>query len=790
MVFVDCPPGRDLDVLRSAPGSLFRQAETVLLRFGAPMDSPARGGTTRPTSENLQQLARQLEALHLNVFFGIVHQPVGAELWIEGDVPDPSELLARARSVELEALLRWGDGVWTPSNYHYQLPSGEHAAGFVRVADAIQRPRDAEVLASWLYGDLVDRLGIVADTGTLSGIIQAVVAALRSRGWRPGAINVLDGYPSTAFDVAEAVRESDRGAGILGLLSVNSSGRVRDHMVAALAAQPPTGRRTLDVLVNKARLEQHDVTASSGVPVRTWHPRPGDDPLVAFQAAGPGRCELCTRAATATIVPVSPTSFDGQLQAAVTRITPTVSDGHGNRELWELCNNRAIAFDAPPAPPMQRHRPRGEMAIVIDHELLVRTPAFRDAAYRAFDKRRKEERLRCGPANIILVPEHELAYEGMEAFLDQMKPLLGADAKTVRFPGHGVWDSALQKTVREAQDSIAILTLGMVTGGILQSVLSAVQDARQPGAYELTAWVVHARPEERRSWQTLRNSYAGRLLCAWHSYLPNRSPFEEERSVLEGMSEAQIANLSSDASGFLRTRRGKPGHFADQEEGMLWGTTPDTALTPNSIFGQGLGGPAVLVAVGAAMERARNEARDAAVPARRVFELGAIVRSYYDPMILASVLRWLSPHEAWWGWDTVDEPKIVAAMLERATVEQQAILIPELLLAAAQGKLNQGGTTQVVAGATALLEQHALTPPQRAAVELGTALVGDAGTTDEQQARATGAADWIAESGTAEELLGGVSTLLRDIQQGRLPMKLIARLEDRVVELLSPERDA
>lgn len=787
MVFVDCPPGRDLDVLRSAPGSLFRQAETVLLRFGAPMDSPARGETTRPTSEHVQELARQLDSLRLSVFSGILHQPVGAEAWIEGDVADPVELLARARSVELEALLRWGKGVWAPSNYHYQLPSGEHAAGFVRVADAIQRPRDAEVLASWLHAELVDGVGIVADTGTLSGIIQAVVAALRSRGWRPGAINVLDGYPSTAFDVAEAVRESDRGAGILGLLSVNSSGRVRDRTVAALADQPATGRRTLDVLVNKARLEHHEIAASSGVLVRTWHPRPGDDPLVTFQPAGPGRCELCTRAATATLVPVSPRSFDGQLQAAVTRITPAVSDGHGNRDLWELCNNGAIAFDAPPAPPMQPHRPRGDMAIVIDHARLVDEHSFRSAAHRSFDRHRKEERLRCRPANLILVPDHEFEYEGMDAFVSEMKELLGADAVTWAFPGHGDWDPALQDAVREAQDSIAILTLGMVTGGILQSALSAVQGARRPGPYELTAWVVHARPEDRRSWQTLRNSYAGRLLYAWHSYLPNRSPFDEERSVLEGMSEAQIGGLSSGARRLLQLRRGEPEHLSAEGEGVLWGTTPETELTPNSIFGQGLGGAAVLVAVGSAMERARNEARDAAVPARRVFELGAIVRSYYDPMILAAVLRWLSPHEAWWGWETADEPKIVGAMIERATVEQQALLIPELLLAAAQGKLNAAGTSLVVACAAALLEQPTLTPPQRAAVDLGLALVGDTGTADEQQARAAGAADWIAASDTVEALLTGVPTLLRDLQQGRLPMQLVARLEDRVLELLSAD---
>jgi hypothetical protein len=772
-------------MLRSAPGHLFRATETVLLRADAPMDSAGPGETGRPIGDRLAELTAQLEALGLRVHAGVLHQPVGAASWIEGIVPDEADLLARARSIELEALLQWGNGVWTPTTYHYQLPSGEHAGGFVRVADAIQRPRDAEVLASWLHAELADNIGIVADTGTLSALVQALVAALRGRGWRPGAVNVLDGYPNTSFDVAEAVRDADRGAGLIGLLSVNSSGRVRDRLISALAGQPGTGRRTLDVLVDKNRLERHERETSEGILVRTWHPRPGDDPLVAGEGASAERCERCARAATATLVPVNPRSFDGQLQAGVTRVTPSVSDARANQKLWELCNSGAIEYEADPVEPLLPHRPRGPMAIKVDHTLLLARPEFRDAAHRAFARRVKDDRLRYQQANLLLVPDHEYAYDGMDALIEELRPLLGVEAELRTFPGHGDWEDALKNAVREAPEAIAVLTLGTVTGGILQAALSAIQGARDPGAYELTAWVVHARPEDRRGWQTLRNSYAGRLVSAWHSYLPSHSPFADERAVLESLSQRQVDGLSEPARNFLRLRRGSVEHLAPGGQGLLWGTTTESELTPNSIFGQGLRGPAVLAAAGAAMERARHEARDAAVPARRVFEVSAIVRSYYDPMILAAVLRWLAPHEAWWGWEPRDEPEIVAAMLERATEEQRAILVPELLLAAAQGKLHTLGAGRVLAYAGRLRESDTLTDLQRGALEIGIALVGDPGTVDEQRNRADGASDRIAGCTTAANLLSEVPGLLRDLQQGRLSPDLVARLDDRVSELLA-----
>lgn len=796
IVFVDCPAEYELVGIRAAPWSIFRQAETMIVRADAPCASPSQDDRAS-ASFRFTELAGQIEALRMNVRFGLLHQPVGQPAWIETSdgVRDIPDILTRARSVELEALLNWGDGVWLPTTYHYQLPSGEHAPGFVRVADAVQEPRDAEVLASWMHADLTDGAGFVTDTGTLASVVQALVAAQRSQGWRPGPTKVLDGYPATAFDVVQAVSHAGRDGGVLALLSVNSSGRVRDRLINALAQLPPAGARSLDILIDKSRIEsaEADGGPSGAVRVRTWHPVPGERPLIAYGAESAERCDLCANQRTATIIPVSPRSFDGRLPSAIDRVTPLVSDAQSNRDLWEHCNGNAdsgdlggITFEGPPVDAMLPTRPRGLMAIVFDHGHLIAKEGYRHAAVSAFTRRLHDERRTPKPPDLLLVPEHENGYDGVQELLKAMAdgPFGGTPDQIRTFPREGAWPKELQQAVRSAPEAIGVFCLGTVSGGVLQTALSAIQDARDPGGYELTAWVVHARPEERRAWQTLRNSYGGLLFTAWHTYLPDRSPFAEERDVLGTLSRSQLDDLSDNAKAFWDGRRELHQSRTSQDEGIFWGTVPSDRLTPNSIFGQDLLGPAVLTAVGSAMERARKERRSAAAPARRVFEMQAIVRSYYDPMILAAVLRWLQPHEAWWGWQLQDERVTIQQMLGRATGRHQAILVPELLLAAAQGKLSSAGARPVRAAAHALRAEEQLTDAQRGALDLGLALLGDPGTGDDAAARSGGARDRIRDAQTAEELLLEVPRLLRDLRQGRLGPELIAQLDDRINDLV------
>lgn len=784
LIFVDAPSGHPLTGLRQASYALFRNAGTLLVRTDSSVDSPLPGAPT--DTERHDQLATQIEALKLDhMQWGLLHQPVGDKAWIEGNVDDSERILDCARAIELEALLNWGNAIWTPETYHYRLPSGEHAAGFVRVADAVRSPRDAEVLASWLHERLTDRVGIVVDTGTLSAVVQALLTATRSRkDWEPGLVNVLDGYPATAFDVASAVRETNTGHGVVGLLSVNSSGRLRGHFRDALEALPDSGLRSLDVLVNKTEITEH-TSNEGGIAMHTWHPRPSSEPLVRYDAENADVCELCRQARTATLISVSPYSFDGSLPATLARVTPKVEDARRNRVLWELADGieGAIRLDAEPLDAVSEWRPPGPMPIVFDHAKLLIDEKFRKAAVIALSDELQRDRVKPSPANLVLMAAHEYKMKGRAELIKAMEPILGPKPKLAPFPPRGQWPEALCTKVREAKECIVVLTLGTVTGTTLHGSLAAVQSARGHGPYDLYAYVLHARLAEQRAWQTLENTYGGKIFAAWHSYLPDRSPLQEEASTLNELSELGESRLSQQAAGFLKARRALAGSDFDGTAGLFWGATPETELTPNSIFGQGLHGPAVYVAVGSAMERARRDQRGRAVPVQRVFEMPAIVRSYYDPMILAAVLRWLQPHEAWWGVDISDEGAVVDSMLDRATLEHKLILVPELLLAAAQGKLNRPGITSAQARASSLLDDSGLTDEQKAPLKLALELSPQYGTEDDERQQTHGALAAIEGATSVRELLILVPDLLRDLRAGRLSPQVANELETKVAKL-------
>jgi hypothetical protein len=727
LVFVDAPAGAELSELRMASYGLFRTANKLLVRVDAPIDSPHE--PEKEPSKPYGEVADQLKRLQLErqLQWGLLHQPVGSPVWIEGEFPaqEAPEALARARAVELEALLDWGKGVWKPTSYHYLLPSGEHAAGFVRMADAIQSPRDAEVIASWIHGELAHGVGVVVDTGTLTPILLALASAMRSRLWKMGQVSVLDGYPATAFDVRLATFAASSQGSVIGLLSVNSSGTVRDHMLQALQDVTGEGRTTtLDVLVNKRPIASHQ-DEMDNVLMRTWHPRPGQEPLISYGGTTADACDLCRDSKTATLIPVSPRSFDGSLPATLAKITPQVSDAERNSQLWELSNmsdgdSGAITLDSAPNESMIAWRAPGNMAIVIRHERLLTNPSFCTAAAHSLLKQLDDQGKRPPHSpDLVLIPEHEYTLKGRSELIAAMSEILGAQPDVASFPANGIWRADLQEKVKRAENSIAILTLGAVTGTTLQSALAAVQASRDSRPYDLYAYVLHARLSEQRAWQALENSYSGLIFAAWHSYLPDRSALDEERKTLEAISDSQAKSLSAGAKRFLDERQRFLAAVDVAKSGVFWGSTVDSHLTPNSLFGQDLHGPAVYVAVCSAMERARKEQRSQAAPVRRVFEMPAIVRSYYDPMILAAILRWLRPHEAWWGYENT-ESTTIAAVLNRATPDHLTILIPELLLASAQGKLKGAGTTVVRRKAQAVLRSKGC--DSRGQIELGLAI--------------------------------------------------------------------
>jgi hypothetical protein len=413
---------------------------------------------------------------------------------------------------------------------------------------------------------------------------------------------------------------------------------------------------------------------------------------------------------------------------------PSTSDPDRNRELWEAATRcKAIAVEAKPHKALWKYRAdQLPMGVIVRMDKVLVDERMREEL-RQLVEARKEHGLRSDP-DLVLVPDHEIGCKGFADFWKAIAPAFGEGTpEPVAFPAHEGFSDDLQAKV-QASERTLIFALGTVTGGSLQHALLGVQTARgRRSGKELEAFVAHARPATYREWTTLRNSFGidgdknHQLHYGWLSVLPDRSPLQEEQVLLKGIDSDDLA--SDAAKAFFEARvELTGGSYGGDEAAALWGSKNDdpesehySHLTPDAIYGEHLDVLSTYTAVGSAITAARRARRERAAPELRVFDVAAVARSYYDPLILASFLRWMRPHETWWGWAPADGEATVKHMIERSPAKCRWILVPELLLASAQGKVTRAAADVVSAAARLLLDSK---PPEHvaAALEVGFAL--------------------------------------------------------------------
>jgi hypothetical protein len=236
----------------------------------------------------------------------------------------------------------------------------------------------------------------------------------------------------------------------------------------------------------------------------------------------------------------------------------------------------------------------------------------------------------------------------------------------------------------------------------------------------LQGLVLHARLPTSRQWQTLCNSFDRCLHAGWIFFLPESSPLREEEKSLKRLSGTAY---EGEAGRFLEQRlRLCAGEVIGEKPALFWGSAPAAELTQNSIFGQKLDARTTFSAVGAAMARGRID-HDRRTPEVRVFDLAGMLHSYYDPLIISSFFRWLGPYESWWGWKAEEAERIMSRLFGRVGDDDEAlsVLIPELLLAAGQGKVHDAALDVLVAQAEVLRARAR--PEAEAAIAIGLDLV-------------------------------------------------------------------
>lgn len=678
LLFVDVDPdGGDLRSLREAPHTFLASAGWLLVRAETP--------------DTESDVANIVKRLQLRARCGLLQQAIGVApsiRWI-GNVPDGSDgLVERARGVELKALLRWRGAVWESATHHFVLPSGQHASGFIKVGQAIGEPRDADVIASWL----LDRFSstspsaIVLDSATLTPVALSLRSTLGSA---VGRVAILNRYPSTDVDVDRAIEAAAITNRVVGVISVCASGRLRDRMRTTFGLREQTLTWSLDSLVDLRPDAQR-----SGRD-RSWVQLQHDDgaPIQSFA----GDCPLCRTFDRSILVPVEPLAFDAYLPTMRERHMLDIVDAGRNRTLWNACSRtNCIELEAKPDAHIQQFRPTRELLpIKIDVQRLLADDEFLLDASKKF-KRLCERHPELLEVDLVLGASPEPP--GTRATLQLVNNILGRAARYRSF-AHGNWDQETIEDVKRAR-RMMVVSPGTVTGHTLQRALVGVQECLRGAAsdYSLFGLTVHARPGRQRDWQTLSNSFGGRLHALFTSHLPRfslpASPIQDEADLLERTINPE--SLSAEGLAFWQARREFCAGKATGEATLFWGQEPDQRLSAHSIFGDGLSPSATYAAVASAMHAQRQ--KEMRRPHRLAFELPAIFRSYYDPLIVASVLRWIRPTEAWWGDSPDNAEFVVQDLLIRANglPSIEAMLVAELLVAAALGKLPMKAAREIV----------------------------------------------------------------------------------------------
>ena len=763
LLFVDlaCEPADAegcLRRIRDLPYGHFLGVSRLVVRM--PFGAPNSGALVESLLGGMATMLPQIAPAILTS--NVLVQPFGepAQLWdTQGQVPEDtaSPVIRRARAVELSAFLEANHAVWAPAEYHFRLPNGLHASSFVRLADGLSSPRDIEAVASWLLPDLKDRRGLVFDNRSLNPVAIGLQRLYEKARATCGPITFLEHYLETQFDIEAAVRESaSGGGGVLGVLSVSSAGNTKDRMLAAFdrAAQPSW---RLHILLDRNVDGDAPLLGAETDEVSTW---------LGFnhgqESAAPAeQCAACLQKATRRLVAIDPRFFDGMILPNPTLTMLQPASAQEAAPFWEACDSAgAVALEHRPSAETKSRRSTaddksGRMAVYVSMQRLLADPEFQPVVRQATQSlliRRARNGERVDPSDalgsidavIVSSAEYRSGPSG-DHFREVLRTILeelpgDLDLSQVQAVDHEVDPSSWGKVEREAvqaSERLLIVGAGTVSGYTMQRLLVGCQEqlrgARNP--QRLTGLLIHARPATLREWTTLRNSFGSQLFALFATLLPTTSPLKREAETVAAMRRdvgASGGEWESQLDRFLAERsavcQGSGVEISSTEPApyvpLLWGLplqmSERSRIRQHSLFGHKLGPAAYMSAVGSAVHRERERIAEIRGPVWHLFEMPALLRSYYDPLLIAAMLRWMEASEIWWGDQALGA---VTALLSRGTEEDEAVLLPELLLAAAHGKIPEDAAEAVEGRAAQLIASPPGSFAAREVVALGAGLL-------------------------------------------------------------------
>ena len=440
---------------------------------------------------------------------------------VKGFAPITDLEVHDVRGSELGTLLDYSGAVFKKDEAHFVLPSGAHAAAFVRIAELMRDHLMVRILADWLSPWIQHGTAIVSDTGDLLPLLYELrLRSVSDLGWDLPFVT-LAGYPFSASEVIEALqalrpRVQPDGSFLL-LVSVNSSERLA-YMFKELA-----GNSAFAIAVCHTRNERSGALDDALVlrPIARWEA---------------GVTERCSRCVNLKRIYVDRRTLTFTPEQTFEAVRPAIADYTKNAAFWTAVSRTDAVRLHANAP--YGHGLDGEIrhhAVYLDVVRLLDNLEFRSTAATVLAQ--------VGSPDLVLVPEH-VATESLCQLVKDVVP----NAQIRALSGFERVSADLAQEIRQA-DHIAVVDDVIVTGatvfGIKQEIYRLCQDGRQP---ELSCFVVVARPESPRVLQNIENPFrshedqAPRFFHAGQVFLPLARRLPSGNTVCPWCDELRLLN--------------------------------------------------------------------------------------------------------------------------------------------------------------------------------------------------------------------------------------------------------
>jgi hypothetical protein len=575
------------------------------------------------------------------------------------------------REVELTAIMVRSEAIFAHKEYHFELPSGQHAEKFVRLADAFRSIFDIRRFTDWVLPRLTGPTVVIADTGSMLPLLIDLREQARNRfGWHV-EISTLDRYPQDAVAVSDAVaaihnrplvaraKGEDQPMAILFLISVNSSGRL-----CRLFKALDLPRSKIGVICATEIDEDKEACPSDfvlvTVPVERWDPN---------SEVGCAGCKA------SEVIRVHRETYELLPSIKRDEIKLEIKAAMALAEFWEIADEtKAVQLHVDVN--YTDHHGRQDyrhFSVYLKTAELAKHPTFRN---RCIARLREEVR----EPNVILIPKHESS--GM--VINLCKEAFPGS----QIVGQGRFPEDVQKQIRGAE-RILVADDAIVTGITLRNLRTELFRVTQQFEMdpEVNAFVMVARPADDEALLSITRKYRSRqvrkIVTPVQLYLPGarQCPWCDERRLL-----TSYQHRLSQAAQSLAATRIKKLTSPVYAQLLLVGPAdrlPADPKTHGSFFGT-LDQQTAFAAGVCAAQTIKLRLGSFGGIRGNVFDLTHAIHAYYEGVLLASILRTYNAVHVRYP---LSDPKV---QTEIAGLNQHQVypgVIAELALAAIDNKI-------------------------------------------------------------------------------------------------------